>query len=261
MRHLSCGHGRPLGARIFRRRFQGFMVVHCLLLQDADRLVLVDSGLSESELERPRRLGAFARGLGLSADPSLAAKRRLLALGLRPDQVTDIVLTHLDLDHAGGLQDFPDAVVHVHERELDAAQHPRGYTERLRYRPRQWRDAHWRVHGPPEFEDLDDAPTILEVDEQKIALVPLFGHTRGHCGVLIRSGGRRVLHVGDTYYDHSELEDSGSLVFRWFRNSVDADRRLAARSRSRVVRWKREHADLHVLSSHDPSELPQDPRA
>ena len=49
---------------------------------------------------------------------SSCAVRQVEALGFTPEDVTDIVLTHLELDHAGGITDFPQARIHVHEREV-----------------------------------------------------------------------------------------------------------------------------------------------
>ena len=62
-------------------------------------------------------------------------------LGFSATDVKQIVTTHLDPDHSGGLPDFPDAEVHVFGRELDAAMEPR-----LRDRPR-YLPAHWK-HNP-----------------------------------------------------------------------------------------------------------------
>jgi len=52
--------------------------------------------------------------------------------------VTDIVLTHLDFDHAGGLDDFPRARVHLLAIERDCALQQARWLDRQRYRPQQW---------------------------------------------------------------------------------------------------------------------------
>jgi glyoxylase-like metal-dependent hydrolase (beta-lactamase superfamily II) len=51
---------------------------------------------------------------------------------LRFSGVRHVVLTHLDLDHAGGLRGFPDAQVHVLRTELEAARAARSGRERTR---------------------------------------------------------------------------------------------------------------------------------
>jgi len=60
------------------------------------------------------------------------------------------VQTHLDLDHVGGLSDFPWAVVHVHEAELAAAMARKGARARGRYRPPMWAHGpNWQAYSEP----------------------------------------------------------------------------------------------------------------
>ena len=109
-------------------------------------------------------------------------------------------------------------------------------------------------HAAPD--DLPSQPEeVLEVGAWHLSLAPLFGHTRGHCGVLLRSNDAALLHVGDTYYDSSELESDGSFLFRRFRASVDQDARAAGDARRTVARWKRENPEVRLFSSHDPAEF------
>src|SRR5690606_14231483 len=68
----------------------------------------------------------------------MTAARQVLALGHAPADVTDIVLTHLDFDHAGGLDDFPNATVHLRAIEQEAAARQRTWLDRQRFRPQQW---------------------------------------------------------------------------------------------------------------------------
>ena len=62
-----------------------------------------------------------ARSSGPRSIRTRPRSSRSRALGLDPRDVRHIVVTHLDLDHAGGLADFPDAKVHLHAREHAAA--------------------------------------------------------------------------------------------------------------------------------------------
>src|SRR5258708_39014912 len=108
-------------------------------------------------------------------------------LGYRQDDVRHIVDTHLDLDHAGGLADFPWASVHVFRDELDAAFAPKGSSKVCGYRPVQWE------HGPkwaPREPDGErwfgfDAVSVLDAARAEILLVPIAGHSEGHCGVAV----------------------------------------------------------------------------
>jgi glyoxylase-like metal-dependent hydrolase (beta-lactamase superfamily II) len=72
-------------------------------------------------------------------DPQQTAVAQVRRLGFATADVRDIVLTHLDLDHAGGLSDFPAAHVHVLKVEHAAAKRPRAVKEQGRYRTQQRR--------------------------------------------------------------------------------------------------------------------------
>src|SRR5271166_5077179 len=118
--HINCGTMCPRGARLLAGEggllASARLVCHCLLVEGAEGLVLVDTGF------------------GL-------ADTQIRELGFDSRDVRNIVTTHLDLDHAGGLPDFPEAEVHLLGSELDAAMNP-GWRERARYVA-----AHW-AHGP-----------------------------------------------------------------------------------------------------------------
>ena len=131
----------PRGGRLFGGEGGPWAVApmccHCLLIEGEDGLVLVDSGLGVEDVADPRRLGFLFTAL---TRPRLevgeTALRQVADLGFRVDDVRHIVPTHLDLDHAGGLADFPAATVHVHAAELRAAKAPT-WRERQRYRRAQ----------------------------------------------------------------------------------------------------------------------------
>ena len=132
--------GFLLGAGAWRGR----MVAHVLLLEtDKDGLVLVDTGFGTRDVERKTPLSRAFRGLvGPRLDRAETAVEQIRARGLDPADVRHIVVTHLDLDHAGGLGDFPNAKVHLHAREHAAAMARSHRKERERYI-----EAHW-AHGP-----------------------------------------------------------------------------------------------------------------
>ena len=128
--HLNCGTMRPRGAPP--------IVTHVLLVEADNGLVLVDTGYGQADVSDPRRLGPVRHLLRPAYDPEETAVRQVERLGFRPADVRDIVITHFDFDHIGGLADFPDARVHVSSAEVRDAVVSPSWRERLRYRAIQW---------------------------------------------------------------------------------------------------------------------------
>jgi glyoxylase-like metal-dependent hydrolase (beta-lactamase superfamily II) len=176
-------------------------------------------------------------------------------------------VTHLDLDHAGGLSDFPKAKVHVYEPEHAAATAPATWLEQMRYRAIQW------AHGPdwalaPEpraaagepwfgFECVRDLAGL----PPEVLLVPLVGHTRGHCGVAVQGERGWLLHAGDAYFYRGEVDPMtrrcpvGLDLFQQL-IQVDGDARM--RNQARLQALAREHGgEVSVFCAHDPVEFEQ----
>ena len=116
-------------------------VCHALLVETPDSgLVLVEAGLGLDDVTRPGELleAEWVELVGPELRPAETAVQQIAALGYDPADVRHILLTHLDVDHSGGLPDFPQAEVHVMAAELQAA-----LTEapNRRYRPGHRRTA------------------------------------------------------------------------------------------------------------------------
>jgi glyoxylase-like metal-dependent hydrolase (beta-lactamase superfamily II) len=236
------------------------LICHCLLIEGADGLVLVDTGFGLDDIRNPRQLGrAFTTIVRPRVDAAEAAITRVRELGFDPGDVRHIITTHLDLDHAGGLPDFPEAEVHLLGLELEAALHPS-----MRDRPR-YIAAHW-AHGPRWVQHAAggeqwqgfDSVRILPGSDAEILLIPLIGHSHGHTGVAVRDEDRWLLHCGDAFFHHGEIATPphcppGLAAFAAFdqvdgaarRGNVERLRELAARSSDEV----------ELICSHDPSYL------
>jgi glyoxylase-like metal-dependent hydrolase (beta-lactamase superfamily II) len=153
--HLNCGTHCPLGGALFdgaSRGLFGHLPTHCLLIETPSAgLVLVDTGYGLEDVRRPHaRLPVL---WPLLINPRLregeTARRQIEALGFSAHDVRHILLTHLDFDHAGGLEDFPEARVHVLATEHAAASARCGFVAHQRYRARQWDEVRdWRFYEP-----------------------------------------------------------------------------------------------------------------
>jgi glyoxylase-like metal-dependent hydrolase (beta-lactamase superfamily II) len=263
--HLDCGTMCPIGgglmggASLFGR---GLMVCHCLLIEtDRDGLILVDSGFGTADCDDPSLLpGPFRAITGARLDRRETAVEQVRSLGHDPADVRHIVVTHLDLDHAGGITDFPTALVHVHRRELDAARARATLREKNRYLPHQWK-THTRWNPVSEQGDTWlGLPAVQRLAglHADVGLVPLHGHTRGHSAVVIRTPRGWLLHAGDAYFHHMELVSpvDAPVGIRIFQSAMQFDGAARHASQGELRRLHREHPEVKIVSSHDPRELP-----
>ncbi|TMQ15698.1 MAG: MBL fold metallo-hydrolase [Deltaproteobacteria bacterium] len=260
--HLNCGTMCPVGGWLLGQKGlgRGRLVAHCVLLEtDRDDLVLIDTGFGTRDVAHQTPLRrSFRAMVGPRLDADEPAIVQIRALGLDPRAVRHIVVTHLDVDHAGGLSDFPEARVHVHAREHAAAMARTRPIERQRYLPEHWSHGpRWEVYS----EDGDTwrglpAITRLRGLDADVALVPMHGHTRGHSAVIAPAGDRWLVHAGDAYFHRRTVEGGaapiGIAAFERYTQIDGAARRASAAA----LRQLREHyTDLDVFCAHDPVEL------
>jgi glyoxylase-like metal-dependent hydrolase (beta-lactamase superfamily II) len=189
------------------------------LVRTGDRVVLVDTGVGEITAG-PMQGGRFLI--------------ELEALGVGPDDVTDVVLTHLHFDHVGwstrhGEIVFPNATYRCDERDWAHFVGPDpGATKKLR--PLESRLEPWAGAGPL-FGGLDtmSAP----------------GHTPGSTIIVVSSGTDRAMMLGDVVHCPVELLDD-----EWGGMS-DVDPALARRTRVALAK-ELEGTDTPVAAAHFP---------
>ncbi len=250
--HLNCGSMHPIGAPCG-------LVCHVLLIETPGGLVLVDSGLGLLDAAQPAQRFGPSRALVRPVfDPEEAAVVQLQRMGFDPRDVRHILLTHFDADHVGGLADFPWASVHLTAAEAFAAQHPSTLVERGRYRPATCAHGPRLIeHTPAQSESwrgFAAAKALAEVADG-IVLISLPDHTRGHAAYAIDAGDRWILHVGDAFYHHGQIDGSGDAPL-----ALTLMERLIAHDWNRVqanhARLRALHAegstDLRIVNAHDP---------
>ncbi len=264
--HLNCGSFCPHGRRLINGDGglleRASVVCHCLVVETNGGLVLVDTGFGMEDARNPRQLGtAFRLLMDPQPEAATTALKQLEALGFAAGDVKHIVATHLDLDHAGGLPDFPGAEVHVLSAELAAALHPR-LDEKLRYiGGAHWRhDPRWVEHsgtGGDEWFGFESARILPGLDAE-ILLVPLIGHSRGHTGIAIHGDDGWLLHCGDAYFHHGEVATPPTCppVLRFFQNLTGSDRKARLANQERLRELARAHGDeVTLFCAHDPHGL------
>jgi glyoxylase-like metal-dependent hydrolase (beta-lactamase superfamily II) len=266
--HINCGTDCPFGGALFDGRSKGLtghLVCHCLLIEtDAHGLVLVDTGYGLKDVDHPHRgkspriTKTMRSMLNIKLREEETAIRQVERMGFAASDVRHILLTHLDFDHAGGLEDFPGATVHVMDKEFTAATGPRkGFVPRNRYRPSQLDEVtSWRRYGgggEPWFGF--DTVRALEGLPPEILMVPLPGHTWGHAGVAIRGPNDWLLHAGDAYFYRGEMRRATRKCppgLRGYQTMMETDRKLRLQNQERVRRLSVEHrAEVRVICAHD----------
>lgn len=201
--------------------------VNAFLVNTGTKLVLIDTGAG----------GLFGPTLG-----GLVAS--LKAAGYAPEQVDEIVITHMHGDHVGGLATkdgaavFPNAVVHADKHEAD-----------------QWLNKEKLDKAAPDMKgafqgamaSLD--PYVKAGHFQTFAadgeIVPgvksqaAYGHTPGHSVYVVESGGKRLVLVGD-------LIHAGAVQFPHPEVTIgfDSDNKAAAAQRARVFTAAAKAGDL-----------------
>jgi len=267
--HLNCISSCPLGGRLMDGRTggvfsRGRLCCHCLLLETEQGLVLVDTGFGLGDVRNPQaRLSRFFLAL-LSPDfrEEMTAVRQIERLGWSASDVRHIVLTHLDFDHAGGLDDFPAATVHLMRQERDQAVRQRTWLDRQRFRPQQWASRpRWRVYAADRGDRWHGMECVRTLDglPPEIAMVPLAGHTLGHAGVALRTDGGWLLQAGDAYFYHQEMDlerPACTPGLRFYQALMEKDRSARLANQQRLRNLRRHHgADVRIVCAHDPVEF------
>jgi glyoxylase-like metal-dependent hydrolase (beta-lactamase superfamily II) len=266
--HLNCGTDCPVGGWLFDGRRRGLfaqLVCHCLMIETNAGLVLVDTGYGLQDVRRPfpRLSRLFATLLNIQFREEETAIRQVEAAGFSPRDVRHILVTHLDFDHAGGLEDFPEATVHVMATEFDTARYRRnGFIAANRYRPAQFDDVrHWRSYGGGGGDSWYgfDAVRDLEGLPPEILMIPLPGHTLGHAGIAVREANGWLLHAGDAYFYREEVRRPDRRCtpgLRFYQTLMEVDRASRLRNQARLRALSIEHADeVRLICGHDPVEF------
>jgi glyoxylase-like metal-dependent hydrolase (beta-lactamase superfamily II) len=263
--HLNCISTCPLGGRLMDGRAgsilqRGLLTCHCLLVETATGLVLVDTGFGTRDVADPgSRLSRFFLFLVRPEfRVELTAIRQIERMGFHPGDVRHIVMTHLDFDHAGGLDDFPAAEVHLLAEEAEDAQLQRTWLDRARFRPQQWSTIdRWRPvrpEGGARWFGFDGVHSPEGLPPE-ILMVPLPGHTFGHAGVAIREDNHWLLLAGDAYFYHEELNLVGPRCtwgLRFYQWMMEKDRARQLANQERLRELKRDYGrQVDILCSHD----------
>ena len=249
------------------------MDIGAFVVRTGNRVLLLDAGagpgtketispgsITTGEAANPA-LAAYYRGIGLDGD-ALAHALRLIAqtefrtgllaqslsrLGISPQQITDVVLSHLHFDHVGwvskdGSPYFPNATIRCETREADFFLGSAPHDETLPRLAWNTMPASERLRPVMDRLELWDGDATI-ADGVNACFSP--GHTPGSCIFVLSSGTERAMVLGDAV--HCPLE----LTHPDFSLMSDMDKALADRTRARIRR-EVEGGDVLVGAPHFP---------
>lgn len=254
--HINCGTMCAGDNPVFSRIMPRFMSCHCLVVETNKGLLLIDTGFGLEEVKRPPLLGQLFL---LTAKPKLdeaeTALRQIEAMGYHARDVKHIVVTHLHLDHAGGIADFPDARVHVHLPEYNVAQAPKTALQKGGYLKHQWREAKWVKHETMGEKWFGFEAVHPLAGDDNVLLIPLPGHSPGHCGVAVNTTDGWLLHCGDAYFEQKEMtSEKGRASFGLgiYQRMMQDNKALRLHNKDRLRQLYQGHSsEVKLICSHD----------
>jgi glyoxylase-like metal-dependent hydrolase (beta-lactamase superfamily II) len=207
--------------------------LNVVVVRSGDQTILIDAGLGfDPDLHLPRA-GQLIK--------------RLEAAGIDLASVTDVVLTHMHMDHVGGLivdgvkeRLRPDLRIHVAAAEVkfweapdfSHTNMPQGFPDALRTAAKQFAKM-YRSNLRP-FEDVSEvAPGVIARRTG--------GHTPGHCVVRLASGGEALTFAGDAVFAVGFEQPD-------WHNGFEHDPEEAARVRVRLLRELAETGEMLVAT-------------
>lgn len=250
--HRVEGRGatlKALGVRVPRDQWVPVPTVAFVLEHPGAGPVLVDTGLHPSVAIDPQQnLGRFGKLIlkELKTEPAQAVTAQLRARGLDPASVRTVVMTHLHLDHASAMSDFPDATFVFDRREWAAATAPRsllrGYVQSQFDHGFDYRTLDFESEDADSFASFGRSFDLF--GDGSVQLVSTPGHTDGHLSVVARTSGGEVLIAGDAAYTRRTLE-TGHMPAR------AEDEHLFRRSLREIQLYREQTPDAVIIVGHD----------
>ena len=222
------------------------MEARALLLKSPDRNILIDTGNgSDFVAKYGEKMGTkFAEMYGVKPDGA-NLKKSLQKFGLTEFDITDVILTHLHFDHAGGATcerngkieaTFPNARYYVQKNNLQTALSP-NIREKASY---------YSIN----FQPLIDSGQLTLLEGDTLNLIPGIstlvsnGHTQGQQMVQIADGTNTLLYCGDV------IPTSSHVRLAWVMG-YDLEPLKLIEEKQKVLQQATQHK-WHLFFEHDP---------
>jgi glyoxylase-like metal-dependent hydrolase (beta-lactamase superfamily II) len=216
------------------------------VIEHSEGIIVIDTG----ETSRVSQKGYFPwwhpyykLGVREWVDKQDEIGYQLMKIGINPDDVRWVVMTHLHTDHAGGMSHFPKSEFILSREEY---RHASGLMGLLRgYLPNRW--PAWLQPSfvdfkPEEFGPFPKSAALTQAGD--VTLVPTPGHAPGHLSVIVQDNGTSYFFAGDTSYTEQKMLDQ--VV-----DGVTLDPETARVTLDRILKFAQQ-ANTIYLPSHDP---------
>jgi N-acyl homoserine lactone hydrolase len=240
------GRGHGLGRRlqpIFSPEWAGWSPVYAWAIEHPEGIIVVDTGANAGLKSLPRWHPYFQFAVRFDIEPEQEIGPQLRSRGIGARDVKTVVLTHMHIDHDGGLAPFPYSRILASADEIARSSGIGGAI--LGYLPSRWpkwfnpEPLVWRSspHGP-----FSRSAAITNAGD--VIAVPTPGHTPSHLSVIVFDGDRQIMLAGDASY----LE---STMLRGAVDGVSPDEAVA-RATLAAIRELCTRRQTVYLPAHDP---------
>ncbi|MGO9700676.1 MAG: N-acyl homoserine lactonase family protein [Xanthobacteraceae bacterium] len=217
--------------------------VYAFAIEHPEGVIVVDTGANAGLKRLPRWHPYFQLSVRFDIEPEQELGPQLLSLGIGARDVKTVVLTHLHIDHDGGLAHFPHSRILASGEELARASGVRGAI--LGYLPNRW--PKWFDPEPLSWKRSSFGPfpcsARITIAGDVIA-VPTPGHTPDHLSVVVTDGDQQIMLAGDaSYLERTML--SGTI------DGVSADETIAQSTLADIRSWCAQRPTIY-LPAHDP---------
>jgi N-acyl homoserine lactone hydrolase len=233
----------------FDKAVTDWLPIYVWLIEHPEGLIVVDTGIP-TDANKARYFPPFmplvqrAAVFDISPEEEIGPKMR--ALGLAPENVRWVIMTHLHQDHDGGLHHFPNAQFLVSRDEWR-------FANGLRGRMNCYLNQRWPRGFAPTLIDFDNGPIAsfpghhCLTSAGDVKLVPTPGHSPGHLSVLMEEGDTTIMFAGDTSYSEDHL-------VRMVADGVGTDPKAQVETHRQILAYAAQRPTVY-LPSHDPKAL------
>ncbi len=245
----TAGEGKGFGRlmnTLLDKEWTPMLPIYVWVIEHPEGMIVVDTG----ETARTAEPGYFPWwhplprfGVRMNVRPEDEIGAQMRGLGLSPDDVRWVLMTHLHTDHAGGMHHFPKAEILVSNTEYQAALGFKGKVNG--YLPHRWPT--WFAPRLIDFpnQPFGAFPNSLPLTKAgDVQLVATPGHTVGHYSVILQEDDHQIFFASDTSYTEA-------FMLSQTVDGVSPDVSAAAQTLSNILRHVKTVPTVY-LPAHDP---------